>query len=243
MQHRDDAGPERLLRTLFKPKSPRRNRLVDRLEAEFAEFYLQERCPGSPSNPRRVFRLGLKVYREYQHRVGIYHWLACVYDVLVFHHGMPRNGRLRRGLFRAFDPSKYQHGRLEIEDHFLHMFARRLRAELNDSLSPRGDLGHRDRWRKFEPEPELGLHVVRQRPRLGQWSDDFLSLVPWALESLELRPFIVIWSRYWLGMSWRETAKELRVDHHAAIRLHEVALNELRKYFWPYVVERLGLAG
>src|SRR5213080_1787408 len=116
-----------------------RNETLRLLYREFASYYVQQRCPWAPTNPRRLFNLALKsMFRRFGKRITLWELVGEMYATLGVARGEPR------GLFQDFDPSRY-HGKLLLESHFANMFKQRLRARLRRACYPRSG---RDRLAK-----------------------------------------------------------------------------------------------
>jgi hypothetical protein len=199
------------------------------LSAEFARFYDACRCGWAPANPDRAFGLAFKsVYPEFDNRVSEEEVLAAAFDAL----GYP--GADRPGLFRTFDPGKYSGG-LPLEDHFLNLFARKLRGKLESSLRRTTDNGRPGDPDKFRPNPALGLLRGTAEPAANRTPADDLRA---DLGVLTDRQRAAVWYRYWAGLSDRDAGRRLGLDHKTVAKDHRAALARLRPLYGAEGVAR-----
>jgi DNA-directed RNA polymerase specialized sigma24 family protein len=218
---------------------------VRRLDREFTAFYTPVRRPGFP-HPSRLLGLCRHLYRRYRRRLSAWEFFAAAYEVL---DGRPGRGR---GLVNDFDPDRYR-GRLRAEDHFVNMFARRLRAGLARSRRWGTRRGWPEDRADFPHRPALGLHAGGghdPRPRVrrqqadadvavrphGGWSRrtagaDLRASLPEALATLGGVHSRVIALWYWEGLSARAIGLTLGLDHKTVRRRHDEALDRLRAYY------------
>lgn len=215
-------GGPRSSNEFYNPMSEMKAGTNSRLYDEFAQFYAQERCPWAPTNPRRVFDLAFgKTFRAYRKTLSREQVLAAVYDTLGF------RGAERPGLFQTFDPARYS-GSRPYEDHFLSLFARKLRGKLSLMTRRTTDGGREGDTTKFRPNPALGLLRKEERPASEQ---ALLDDIPAVLDCLDARERGVIHLVYWADLSARKVGALLGMDHKTVARVHDQAVGKLRRLY------------
>lgn len=190
-----------------------------RLFAEFAEYYLAQRCRWAPRTPDRVFFLAYKVvYPQYRRRMTRAEFLGVVYDTLGF------RGAARKGLFQTFDLKEYK-GALSAEDHFVNFFKQKLLGNLDLATRRTTDSGRPGDPNQFPHRPELGLvHESPPTPTDDIDQDDLIGV-------LSDRERDVIRLMYWGGLSARRVGLELGIDHKTVTAAHHEALFCLRRVY------------
>jgi hypothetical protein len=219
--------------------------------AEFAEFYKDHRCDGSPEDPRRTFNFAVKtLYLPNKHRLHEWDFMSCLCRALW-------------SLFRWFDTAKY-HGR-DVEKHFLSLLKKhalsqmsRIRPWSNQGpackrcrsgtpCSPKGTCEERqqDALTGFESLPALAIFrgTKTREGRLeseaeSSWEVELRETVerakfrlPKAIDSLTIPELVAIFLIYDCGCGYRETGRRLGIDHKAVGRLHERTIRKLREFF------------
>jgi RNA polymerase sigma factor (sigma-70 family) len=190
----------------------------NRLFEEFATYYNQHRCESAPENPRRVFALARRIHADGYAGLTKHHFLSVLYETL-------------EGLFRDFDPAKYN-GKINIENHFVNMLGYRLKTNFKRALSPRTDNGRQADRYLFQARPELGLlkptrpsvHEERARER-----DELArEKVRDAVERLPVGERDIIWGLYWDDLTACDLARRLKIDRRTVKRRHDNALEKVR---------------
>ncbi len=235
----------------LRPDKPSSKKEVELARREFSAYYetVRKGCPHAPAEPKRVFGLLMKVYRErYSRRVWLWQFLACTFDVL----GEPAKRKRPAGLFETFDLSNYR-GRLTPAKHFLNVLVKRLRARLARSLRPRSDQRRRPAW--FQPFPWLHLSREWRLPWRSSWRFgpqrllENLSDRPWppgeegrgqlqdvmreAFDCLNAEQRKVMWLTSWphKSISARAIGRILDLDHKTVRKYRDTALRKLGRYF------------
>jgi RNA polymerase sigma factor (sigma-70 family) len=192
------------------------------LYREFAGYYALHHCPEAPARPRRLFNLCVKkIYPACRSRITPPEFMGAVYDILGVRCGQPK------GLFQSFDPAKYR-GALPLENHFVNLFARKLRGKLARASKPAGDGGRRGNPEKFFCRPELGLIKEEVRSRRDR---EMAESVIEAIEVLESHERLVIHMTYWEELSNRKIGEILGIDHKTVRSKHDRAIRKLRRYY------------
>jgi RNA polymerase sigma factor (sigma-70 family) len=194
---------------------------------EFSEYYNRElkrwiaedasRADWAPRNPNRLFNLALKtLYPEYRKKMSVWAFLAEIYKTLGFH------SEERKGLFQKFDPCRYQ-GTLALADHFTNLFKKRLKANLDRAVRVKTD-----ERRCKKPERYRGLRCA-SRTRWQKWELEGVLLV--MVAKLGDAERVIIWLRYWEGLSDRKIGQRLDIDHKTVRRRHNVAIAKLLAFY------------
>jgi RNA polymerase sigma factor (sigma-70 family) len=188
------------------------------LSREFATFYAAHRCQWAPA-PWRLLGLAESIYQDFRKNMTAAQFLSVVYRTLYDPH---KDKDL--GLFKTFDPRKYN-GRLALEDHFVNLFARRLRTNLRRELRPRTDRGREGNPFLFRTRPGLGL-VKEERVPLPE--DLMRERVREAVLSLPPQERDIVRARYWEDLSFRGIGERLGVHYKAVERKHGRAIEWMR---------------
>ena len=190
-----------------------------RLYAEFVQFYMSERCRWAPENPQRAFKLAFgRTFRESRRGFSDEQVLAAMYAALGY------RGADRAGLFRTFDPAKYT-GTRRPEDHFVSLFARKLKGKLLSMRRRTTDRGRAGDPVAFPHDPALGLlHGLAYEPPPG-------GDLPAVLACLAPRERAVVHLMYWEGLSARRVGALLGVDHKTVTAIHRAAVRKLRRLY------------
>jgi RNA polymerase sigma factor (sigma-70 family) len=152
------------------------------------------------------------IYQEYRNKLTEEQLLAEVYAVLGFAGSKPP------GLFRTYDPAKY-HGRLSHEDHFVNLFARKLKSRLRRAARrASGDC----RRRRLYAAREQTVSTQEQMCR---------ALLPVVLGCLEPRERAVIHLTYWEALSARKVGELLGIDDKTVKKVHDKAVGKLRRWY------------
>jgi RNA polymerase sigma factor (sigma-70 family) len=129
-------------------------------------------------------------------------------------------------LFEDFDPARYG-GERPLTDHFVDMFAGRIKRALARRARPKSDKGKKGDKNRFVGRPELGLfNGTSDRTSLqNEW---MRQKVHEALRHLPEAQHQVIKGKYFLEQSYREIARELGFDHKTVRKRHDDAIDRLR---------------
>jgi hypothetical protein len=207
-----------MMETYHGPRAGNRSRLY----REFAEFYTTERCRWAPTNPRRAFNLAFgSISSQFRDQLTMEQILAVMFETLGY------RGAPRPGLFQTFEPAKYK-GMRPLEEHFLSLFARKLKGKLTSLLRRTTDHGRKGDRTKFRPNPALGL--LRQEVRPASEQDKLDSLLA-ILAVLDAREREVVHLLYWRDLSARKAGEWLGMNHKTVGRVHESALAKLRRHY------------
>lgn len=199
--------------------------------------------PGLPT-VKRVAAFARVVQREMQGP-------KCSQEELAAHVFLVLDGRTTngRGLLNDFDRTKYC-GRLTTDDHFMNLFAGRLRSRLANAAESATDGGRRGDPDRFLHRPGGGWYSVRavaqhgspvhskdidnlpDRPRQARHGLESLTDYVWeALDALAPVDDRILWMCIGCECSDRDVGREVGVCHKTVARRVKAALAKFRTFF------------